>query len=511
MKIRPEYASLVVGSKLGVGTQGQTDRDRLAATADRVLILDQDLEHYGPYFGSRGWLRVMNDPHGGWKDPVAHAAAIAPVIYRAYGYGIRDFLTINEPIALEGLGAEPDDYRTLNDWGVTMLHELRSLLPLPGLRYWGPALSPGHQEDDGFEGYRLLAGYLAALDGVAVHNYWGPDFGFFNHSDFEWWAGRIERAHRLVSSMGIIRPFATTEFNRKVDRADPADVARYATECQRYYAWLNSLDYVVAAFTFLYCNQDPAFDDLTWSQMPGMVEAMQQFGRQSEGEWSLPIWTPPNLPVMDEPEPEPQEEPVPPTIEVQQVRAWSQYIVQEARAQNVPAALIASVMLQESGGNPLAESPMNYSGGVPIGTAKGLMQVMPFHFQPGEDPFDPATNIRVGVRVLRQGFDRWHSLAQAIAAYFGAIDAQGNITGATDATGMDGNRYVAMALANMALFDDLEGGMTEEQKAGVLAAMDHIWSVAQILRGPRLTRAKQKAIAETLENDVAVSKQAVGL
>jgi len=298
MQIDPRWADLVIGSKVSAGVQGFTSISHLAATVDRVLVLDQDLAYYAPTLGARCWLRVMHDGQGGWKDAPAHAAAIAPVIYRVYQYGVRDVLFGNEQIALEGLGAEPDDYRFLNDWGCTMLRELHSLLPLPGLRYWGPALSPGHQEDDGFDGYRLLADYLVALDGIAVHNYWRPDGGFIGDPDFEWWAGRIERAYRLVTSMGIHKPWAVTEFNRKVDRGNPDDIAAYANQCQRYYQWLNSLDYVVAGFTFLYTCQDQAFADLTWDLMLGMVERMQQFDRQSEGQWALPV-VPPELPIED--------------------------------------------------------------------------------------------------------------------------------------------------------------------------------------------------------------------
>jgi len=54
-------------------------------------------------------------------------------------------------------------------------------------------------------------------------------------------------------------------------------------------------------------------------------------------------------------------------------------------------ALLAAVMAAESGGNPAAVSPAG---------ALGLMQVMPDKFAPGEDPFDPETNVRTGAKYL---------------------------------------------------------------------------------------------------------------
>ena len=47
--------------------------------------------------------------------------------------------------------------------------------------------------------------------------------------------------------------------------------------------------------------------------------------------------------------------------------------------------------------------------------------------------------------------------------------------------------------------------------AAIGAACEHIWTVAQVLRGKRQTRAGQVALAETLENDVATVKAAAGL
>lgn len=59
---------------------------------------------------------------------------------------------------------------------------------------------------------------------------------------------------------------------------------------------------------------------------------------------------------------------------------------------DLPPGLIRAIIDIESGGNPNAVSRAG---------AMGLMQVMPFHFRPGEDPFDPRHNIRAGCRVFR--------------------------------------------------------------------------------------------------------------
>jgi soluble lytic murein transglycosylase-like protein len=45
---------------------------------------------------------------------------------------------------------------------------------------------------------------------------------------------------------------------------------------------------------------------------------------------------------------------------------------------------------------------------------------MPFHFAPGEDPFDPETNLRVGVGILcRLLREAGGDLPRALAAYNG--------------------------------------------------------------------------------------------
>ena len=59
----------------------------------------------------------------------------------------------------------------------------------------------------------------------------------------------------------------------------------------------------------------------------------------------------------------------------------------------VTVPFVQAIMMQESGGNPRAVSRAHPP-------ALGLMQVEPYHFPRGANPFDPATNIQMGVRIL---------------------------------------------------------------------------------------------------------------
>ena len=93
------------------------------------------------------------------------------------------------------------------------------------------------------------------------------------------------------------------------------------------------------------------------------------------------------------------------------VRRWREPIRRHAAAAGLDPCLVAAVVAVESGGDPRAVSPKG---------ARGLMQVMPFHFGPGEDPLDPETNLRTGVVYLRNMIDHARGdLRRALAAYNG--------------------------------------------------------------------------------------------
>ena len=74
------------------------------------------------------------------------------------------------------------------------------------------------------------------------------------------------------------------------------------------------------------------------------------------------------------------------------VRHWSDEIKLWAAQREVDPQLLATVMQIESCGHPTVISNAG---------AQGLFQVMPFHFEAGEDMLDPATNAKRGASFLR--------------------------------------------------------------------------------------------------------------
>ena len=86
--------------------------------------------------------------------------------------------------------------------------------------------------------------------------------------------------------------------------------------------------------------------------------------------------------------------------------------------------LILAIMAIESGFNPFAQSPVG---------AQGLMQVMTSVHHQKYAPFggklaafDPVTNLRVGVRVLRACIERAGSLEGGLKFYVGAANLEGD-------------------------------------------------------------------------------------
>lgn len=91
----------------------------------------------------------------------------------------------------------------------------------------------------------------------------------------------------------------------------------------------------------------------------------------------------------------------------------------EAARVNLDPLLIMAVIAVESRYNPIAESVVG---------AKGLMQIIPkFHgdklaeFGGEKAVFDPASNIRVGTRILREYLSRTGNLGIALQMYAGAL------------------------------------------------------------------------------------------
>lgn len=111
---------------------------------------------------------------------------------------------------------------------------------------------------------------------------------------------------------------------------------------------------------------------------------------------------------------------------------YGDLIRRSAAAAGADAAIVAALMEVEGSGE-RAVSPAG---------ALGVMQLMPDKFRPGDDPFDPATNLFRAAQHIRLLQDRWGDPERVAAAYFGAIDAGGNVTGASDGN-ITGYGYVA--------------------------------------------------------------------
>jgi len=100
-------------------------------------------------------------------------------------------------------------------------------------------------------------------------------------------------------------------------------------------------------------------------------------------------------------------------IFTREVQYWADDIVRWSNASALDPNLVAVIMQIESCGNPSARS----SAG-----AMGLFQVMPFHFQLGENPYNPETNALRGLNYLARSLQAANGDARlALAGYNGGI------------------------------------------------------------------------------------------
>jgi soluble lytic murein transglycosylase-like protein len=100
-----------------------------------------------------------------------------------------------------------------------------------------------------------------------------------------------------------------------------------------------------------------------------------------------------------------------------EVQYWSTRILTWAAVAGLDPNLAATVMQIESCGDPLARSRAG---------AIGLFQVMPYHFAPGEYPFDPDTNAMRGLDYLRRSLEAANGDPRlTLAGYNGGIGVIG--------------------------------------------------------------------------------------
>jgi hypothetical protein len=100
-----------------------------------------------------------------------------------------------------------------------------------------------------------------------------------------------------------------------------------------------------------------------------------------------------------------------------EVQHWVPKILEWSKEYGVDPNILATVIQIESCGDFMAGSGAG---------AQGLFQVMPFHFQDGEDPHDPDTNAKRGIEYLIGGLRRADGhVGLAMAGYnggWGVID-----------------------------------------------------------------------------------------
>ena len=96
-----------------------------------------------------------------------------------------------------------------------------------------------------------------------------------------------------------------------------------------------------------------------------------------------------------------------------EIHFWGDQIVNWANQTGLDPNLVATIMQIESCGDPRARSSVG---------AAGLFQVMPYHFEWGENPYAPNTNALRGLDYLKQSMDAANGdYRLAFAGYNGGI------------------------------------------------------------------------------------------
>lgn len=412
---------------------------------------------------------------------------------------------LNEPnVPWEGWGPARAD--AFDAWALEAIALLRQRFP--SLKLLWPALAV-NPEFDAITWWDACARSILACDALAVHGYWQPEAAMLSED----WGLHFLAARRRYPHM----PLWLTEAgctDPLVSRHRRASLyPRYAQRCRE--LGVQGIAFWLLSGTEEWARDQGASFDEALARAIGAIPRLPKDATSPDGFASTTEVSPMGGPAE------------------QRVRSFAPLVRDAAHEQGVPASLLAAIMLVESGGNPHVESPMNRAAdGRPLGRAQGLMQVMPFHWglrlnddgelSPQDRAFaqDPQRNVRKGAELLRRGYDRWGSWEQAVAAYFGALDAQGQITDARDATGTTGHSYVGLVLSAQARFRDLDGEEQSPAASPALQALDIWWGHWERVRAiaSQLRALEHEGLASELEALAADSlahfatvKRALGL
>lgn len=130
-----------------------------------------------------------------------------------------------------------------------------------------------------------------------------------------------------------------------------------------------------------------------------------------------------------------------------EVQRWSEQIIDWALTYGLDPNMVATVMQIESCGDPNALSGAG---------AMGLFQVMPYHFQPGENSYDPDTNAMRGMLYLKERLAQTGgNVGQAFAGYNGGHVAAGS---GWDQWAHETQRYFIWATG---IYADAQAGLSE--------------------------------------------------
>ena len=277
----------------------------------------------------------------------------------------------------------PDDWKRLNEFEA----ELARIVHNWGKEYCAFNWSNGQPPH---EAWTYLIDATRQADYIGIHSYGWPTL-----SDCEDLALR----HRDLPRLG--KPIILTEFGFTELVANPSaedvgwrtwDIHPWAARqyrCVEELAWmadrLAENDYVLAACYFV-TGRLQGDQWRTHDLTPAIYRKIAGYVAQpnnSNGGNNMGIWD--NVPS--------------------QIKQWKELIGKVTREHPVPipdhngvhispAKLLACMIMKESSGNPRA---LNVITG-----ATGLMQIMPMHFESGQDPYEPEWNIGAGLKDLER-------------------------------------------------------------------------------------------------------------